>query len=165
MQVTDINKFCGSNAEIDSDGVLFNGPKFQPTRRSTKVCRKPLATTENLGGTCDNLPTFALTYEMNFVYDFEHDSGKRPIMGDNFNQDVANNKFALVRSDFPKNLDTFGIVNEFASNQQVWAEQFLNGWEKIQNQVDYELAEDVTKMSWLGYSFFSKGKYRINIQD
>ena len=100
---------------------------------------------------------------MNFVYDFEHDSGKRPMLGDNFNEEVASNKFALVRSDFPKNFDTFEIINEFANNQQVWAEQFLNGWEKIQNQVDYELTEDGTKMAWLGHSFLSKGKNGIII--
>lgn len=155
------NSFCGSETEITEEGVLLNGPEFKPTRRSTKVCRKPLTTTEGLGGTCDNLPVFALTYEMNFVYDFEHDSSKRPIMGDNVFEEAASNAknlpFALIRSDFPKNQDTFGIIEEFANNQQVWAEQFLNGWEKIQNKVSYDLTEDSTKSSWLGYSFLSKG--------
>ena len=111
-----------------------------------------------MGATCDNLPLFALNYEMNFVYDFEHDSEKRPILGDNVNQEVANNQFAFVRSDFPKNLDTYGIITEFASNQKMWAEEFLNGWEKIQNQVDYDLLEDSSKTSWLGYSFLPKGE-------
>ena len=114
-------------------------------------------TTEGLGGTCDNLPLFALTYEMNFVYDFDHDSRKRPMMGDDVNDEITRSKNVLVRSDFPKNQDTFGIINEFANNQRIWAEEFLNGWEKIQNQVNYDLVEDTTKTSWLGYSFLSKG--------
>merc|ERR1719189_1486872 len=125
-KVAKYNSFCGSESEIDENGVLFNGPEQKPTRRSTKVCRNPLATTEGLGGTCDNLPVFALTYEMNFVYDFEHDSGKRPMMGDDVNEEVARSKFVLIRSDFPKNQDTFHIINEFANNQQIWAEEFLN---------------------------------------
>ena len=106
---------------------------------------------------CYKQPNFVLTYEMNFVYDFEIDSQKRPIMGEDVNEGVAERTYALLRSDFPKNGDTFGIIEEFANNQQIWSHSFFDGWEKIQNNVDYELIEDPTKMSWLGYSFFEKG--------
>ena len=80
-------------------------------------------------------------------------------MGEDVNEEVAERTYALLRSDFPKNGDTFGIIEEFANNQQIWSHSFFDGWEKIQNNVDYKLIEDPTKMSWLGYSFFEKGKH------
>ena len=135
----------------------MNGPEFKPHKGSRNVCKKPLTTTSGLGATCDKLPLFALTYEMNFVYDFEIDSQRRPMMGEAVNEEVGKHKYALLRSDFPKNEDSFEIIEDFANSQQIWSQSFFDGWEKIQNNVDYELIEDPTKMSWLGYSFFEKG--------
>ena len=100
---------------------------------------------------------------MNFVYDFDIDSQRRPMMGDDVNEEVGDHDYALLRSDFPKNMDTFDIIEEFANNHTMWSHFFFDGWEKIQNNVDYELTEDPTKTSWLGYSFFRKGNTDFNL--
>ena len=162
MQVAKYGEFCDSKSAINESSVLRNGPELRPTKRSKKVCKKPLDTTIGVGARCDKLPLFALTYEMNFVYNFTIDSQKRPMMGDDVNEGVAKNKYALLRSDFPKNEDTFGIIKGFANNQQLWAQEFFNGWEKLQNNVDNldELKEDPTTTSWLGHSFFKTGRYQ-----
>ena len=117
-----------------------------------------MTTLIGVGASCDKLPLFALPYEMNFVLDFEFDSHLRPMMGDDANEAVAKSKFALLESDFPKNPETFGIIEEFANNQQLWAHNFLEGWEKMQNNVHgYDLVDDPTMTSWLGNSFLNKG--------
>jgi len=97
---------------------------------------------------------------MNFVLDFEFDSHLRPMMGDDANEAVAKSRYALLESDFPKNPDTFDIIKEFANNQQLWAQAFFEGWEKMQNNVhDYDLVEDQTKITWLGNSFLEKESF------
>ena len=157
LQIATYNEFCDDASDIKENDVLNGGPKYEPDKKSEKVCKKPLSTTDGLGGSCDKQPLFALTYEMNFVYDFEIDSQRRPMLGEEVNEEVGKNMYALLRSDFPKNEDTYEIIEEFANNQQIWSQSFFDGWEKIQNNVDYELIEDSTKMSWLGFSFFEKG--------
>ena len=129
MQVAKYGEFCDSTSAINESSVLLNGPELRPTKRSKKVCKKPLDTTIGVGARCDKLPLFALTYEMNFVYNFTIDSQKRPMMGDDVEMlgNVAKTKYTLLRSDFPKNEDTFGIIKEFANNQKLWAKEFFNG--------------------------------------
>ena len=147
---------CTASSHINGSFVLMNGPEYKPTRKSQKAVSKgiPLDIKECAKSTCDKLPIFALTYEMNFVYDFELDSNHRPMMGDSADKGLADNRQSLITSSFPRNQDSFEIIENFANNQQVWYHHFFDGWEKIQNHVvGYDLEDDPSKSSWIGNSF------------
>merc|ERR1712088_705178 len=49
------------------------------------------------------------------------------------------------------------IVEEFGDNQQVWAKEFLEGWQMIQKNGYDNTLKDGPKSSWLGYSLLPKG--------
>ena len=109
-------------------------------------------------GTCNNLPLFAMNYEMNFVYKFDVDDQNRPMLEkDQPDIKIRHPRIPLLKSDFPKNEETVGIVEDFAKDQQLWAKHFLNAWEKMQKSGYKKLMDDPSKLSYLGYSFLDAG--------
>ena len=126
------------------------------TRKSS---RKPVSANKAGGETCDNVPLFALNYEMNFVYKFEVDDQNRPILHyDQPGLDLSDGNYALLKSNFPTNEETVGVIEKFANSQKEWAENFLEAWEKMQLAGGENLVEDPTKLAFLGYSFLDQGK-------
>ena len=162
--------WCTAESSFNKSYVLFNGPDYSKTKKVNLIDGKA-SIKSCQGGSCDNLPIFVLPYEMNFVYDLEFDSQRRPLIDDPndpnalFDELMGEQNKALIRSDFPKNNDTFETIKKFAYSQQVWYQHFFDGWEKIQNHVvDYDLKNDLSQTSWLGYSFLEKSrKYLFEI--
>ena len=83
--------------------------------------------------------TFFLPYEMNFVMDFDVDEENRPrgcniplVYGDSWFEDYGSLQIDCPRQTFVllgENQTTADIVEEFAEDHELWARDFLEGWQ------------------------------------
>ena len=83
--------------------------------------------------------TFFLPYEMNFVMDFDVDEENRPrgcniplVYGDSWFEDYGSLQIDCPRQTFVllgENQTTADIVKEFAEDHELWARDFLEGWQ------------------------------------
>ena len=83
--------------------------------------------------------TFYLPYEMNFVMEFTVDGENRPrgcnipnVYGDNWFADFGSLQINCPRANYvlPGETETSAdIVEEFAEDHDVWAREFLEGWQ------------------------------------
>ena len=83
--------------------------------------------------------TFYFPYEMNFVMDFTVDEENRPrgcnippVYGDNWFADFGSLQIDCPRANYVlpgETQTTADIVEEFAEDHEVWAREFLEGWQ------------------------------------
>ena len=119
---------------------------------------------------CGNELTFALTYEVNLMNDFELDEEFKPrgCNGDLEKQWYADgghetsSASQLTTVNCPPNMERYEngealseITTAFGEDHDVWNKAFLDGWEKfVENGYDANELVDGPEYSWLGYSHF-----------
>merc|ERR1711936_779602 len=150
------NPGCKEATINEETGVQTGGPHY----------------TSDLVGPSSYSFTFYLPYEMSFVMDFTVDEENHP-RGCNipdvypecdWGTDPHCEYNALPikcgRTNFKlpgESQSSADIVEEFGDNQQVWAKEFLEGWQMIQKNGYDNTLKDGPKSSWLGYSQLPKG--------
>ena len=119
---------------------------------------------------CGNELTFALTYEVNLMNEFELDEEFKPR---GCNGDLEKQWFVegghetssaskLTTINCPPNMERYEngealseITKAFGEDHDVWNEAFLAGWEKmVENGYEANELVEGPEYSWLGYSHF-----------
>ena len=113
---------------------------------------------------CEKTFLFAMPYEVNFVYNFtvneaNYPGGCHPFeqsLKGTWNRPLETQYVKCPKNDYaPEGKSTSQIMREFALDNELWAETFLETWPKMQAN-GYENLKDGPKSSWLGYSFLEK---------
>jgi len=112
---------------------------------------------------CMTTFNYAFNYEMNFYHDFTVDENNRPRGCPGLNTNMRNmtkmqetELLKCGRTTYaPEGETTSSIVDLFADDHDLWAEQFLNAWEKMigNGYTDGELV-DGPQNGLLGYGTF-----------
>jgi len=107
---------------------------------------------------CGTELTFALTYEVNFMNEFQMDELSRPhgciVHGESTvncppNMEQYENGEALSE-----------ITMAFGEDHDVWNQAFMEGWDKmVENGYTEDQLVAGPEYSWLGYSYFDSGSY------
>ena len=144
------------------------------------ACCQGVTFTDNgiqLGGTCDVgnscsfRSQFGLPYELGFYNKLTYDvNTRRPLgcPGIDIPRDQYYKKpifgspvMHCERNDnAPEGEPVYKIVEDFADDHDVWANDFLDAWVKMTNNSDEGLVA-APQEGWLGY-YSLKGKFRIN---
>ena len=141
IQVDQTNPNC-AGMEFDDNNVLHGG-------------------VINNNHPCEKTFHFAFTYEVSFVYNFtvneaNYPGGCHPFeesLVNIWNRPLEDQYVQCPPTDFaPEGKSTSQIMMDFALDNELWQQTFLETWQKMQAN-GYENLKDGPKSSWLGYSF------------